>query len=92
MKKFVSIILAVLILVSSTVAFASNGRGENKNNNSSASFQNQINEMEKQFQKYHSNESLRNSFLAQLTDLRNKLLSWDKNNKRNTLTIYLNGK
>ena len=91
MKKIVSIILVTLMIFSSTAAFASNGKATNKNNNSYANFQNQINDLEKQFKEYYQGAKEQNNFISQLTDLRNKLTALDKSYRKSTLTIYING-
>ena len=91
MKKMLSIIIIAVMLLSSTLSFASNGKEDKKNNNFISNFQNQIKELEKQFKNYHGSDSTRNNFITALTDLRNKLSIYDRNYKTSSMTVYING-
>lgn len=88
MKRFVSILIIVLLVLSSTVAFADNGKKVVVDTSSEVKYDNQLKQLEDLLKLYHENENQRKWLVDQLTYLKN---NQHYSKKNSTLTIYLNG-
>lgn len=90
MKRIISLIIAVLLITSSSITYAQNNKKDNTRLYIEESIKKEIKKTEDLLKKLHENEKQRNQLISQLTEMKSKLEKNDSKYKNN-LTVYLNG-